>query len=411
MMRSSREISSARRRFIHRVTAFFGASLALLWRERGFARAMLAQNGALPAERPSNPTSAANVGPPGAMVARDNAPLRVYDGAEGITGSHFNRAASLPWENSGGDWFDMDGVPQGRKAFAQMSSQAPGPFDADITPLVKKWYANGNSGALLRIAGGEAHIAPRRNANPPVRPVVQIKLADGSSLECACTASGVANPSTSQGIVADDIVLGQNANFVLQFELPAMGGAFASARLRITSFYNYSQPLRIDVFELRAPRLFAGGSPSSGLADKYAQDVGIEADADVYFAVKFNEKTWRADYFQSGPIMGTETIGIDPDLRIPNINMVYRPGDFGPCAVSHSWANKSGKPTGPLAANPRNGLAIRESIPGSQYLEKQHPATPEECYFRYGLRLKKRLSVRRRGQKTAGIRRPLRSLE
>src|SRR5678815_4332761 len=86
------------------------------------------------------------------------APPLLWDGASGVSKDFYNYGAQLPWQNTGGDWSDAALAAQGSSAYATITFAAVGPATATITPLVQRWYANGNTGAYLKCTANAAYV-------------------------------------------------------------------------------------------------------------------------------------------------------------------------------------------------------------------------------------------------------------
>jgi hypothetical protein len=110
------------------------------------------------------------------------APPLLWDGISGVSKDFFNYGAQLPWQNTGGDWSDAAQIPQGTSAYATITFASAGPATATITPLVQRWYANGNSGAYLKCTANAGYVASRANSNPALRPVVALTLSDATTV-------------------------------------------------------------------------------------------------------------------------------------------------------------------------------------------------------------------------------------
>ena len=107
---------------------------------------------------------------------------QLWDGTTGVSGDWFNYGAALPWENQGGDWSDANAIAQGPTAFASMSFSSPGSSSASITTLARRWYAQGNTGVLLKPTNANAAlVATRLNPDAALAPAVTLTLSDGTA--------------------------------------------------------------------------------------------------------------------------------------------------------------------------------------------------------------------------------------
>jgi len=118
-------------------------------------------------------------------------PPVLWDGASGVSKEFFNYGARLPWLNIGGDWSDAAQVPQGSSGYATIAFAAAGPATATITPLVQRWYTNGNTGAYLKCTANAAYVATRANSTAALRPVVALTLSDSTTVKLICSAESV----------------------------------------------------------------------------------------------------------------------------------------------------------------------------------------------------------------------------
>jgi hypothetical protein len=84
-----------------------------------------------------------------AATSRQSAPPLLWDGASGVSKDYFNFGARIPWENIGGDWA-MRRRSSGFVRLCNVTFAGTGPATTTITPLVQRWYANGNTGAYLK---------------------------------------------------------------------------------------------------------------------------------------------------------------------------------------------------------------------------------------------------------------------
>ena len=316
----------------------------------------------------------------GGAAAPLNAPaLPVWDGISGGTGVMFNKGAVLPWENTGGDWYDADGVVQGPKPLAIMALPKVGPQLVDLSAFVDKL----GSGIMLR-GHGAVKIGSRYNANVADRPTL---ICDG--VEVVCTAaSPLAIGSTTPQAVADP-TFGDGANMMLQFDIPA-GTKNASLRITVTKWYTGTHSA--DVFLLRAPRLFTGGAAQLGIADKYDHDSGIASDPAVYFATKFDDD-WIKTLFPEGGIIAPAVIATDQGLGIPALSSHYKIGEVGCMWYDHKWSSRD--------PNMRPGTTD-PTLPVDK-LRLNNPLTPDELYFRLYLKLGPGYQCAVQGKKLPGL--------
>jgi len=324
----------------------------------------------------------------------------LWDGASGVSRDYFNFGARLPWENIGGDWSDAAQMAQGPSAYATITFTGTGPATATITSLVRRWYADGNTGAYLKCTDNGAYVATRSNRDVSLRPVVTLSLSDSTTVQLDCSGSTVANRSTAYPVAGETLAVTRISPMLLQFSLPNLGArTIVNASLQLAATQTPGTTT-LQVFELRSPRLFAGGAPVLGIANKYDHDKWVAHDPRVYFATQFNEPKWHDNLFSMGKLSRDTIVVADAELGTPALLSKYHVGEFSPWAINHMWTRKApGLPT----TNAARTLKIYEQIPVSQYDALNNQDCPTEVYFRYYLKLRSNYQCAVDGKKLPGI--------
>src|SRR5436190_15899465 len=284
------------------------------------------------ATSPSDPSLSALTSTP--------APPLLWDGSSGVSKDFFNYGAQLPWQNTGGDWSDAAQVAQGSSAYATITFAAAAPAIATITPLVQRWYTNGNTGAFLKCTANAAYVATRANSSAALRPVIVLTLSDSTTVQMVCLASTVANLTTSYPLTGATLVVQATSSMLLQFALPALGTRTivkAVLTLNATQIFGATT---LKVFEIRPPKFFDSGTPQLGIADRYDHDQGLAGDGQVYFATQFDEANWQGKWFPIGLLASDAVVVDDPDLDTPALAVHYHIGETSPCYLDHMWSQK-----------------------------------------------------------------------
>ena len=385
-----------RRELMRRLSALSGAGIARLL-PTSFLSTAAAQ------EIAADSSLAAAASSDAAVLESSLAPAGpplLWDGISGVSKDFYNYGAQLPWENVGGDWSDAAQVAQGASAYATITFAAAGAATATITPLVQRWYANGNSGAYLRCTANAAYVATRSNANPTLRPIVSLTLSDATTMQLPCSACAVANLTSSYPVTGDTLAVQSTSPMLLQFTLPPLGArtiAKAVLTLHTTRIYGTTT---LKVFELRPPKLFESGTAVPGLADLYDHDDGIERDPKVYFATQFDEPDWQAKLFPIGLLASDAIVVDDDDLGTPALAVKYHVGDTSPCYLDHMWSQKA---PGTATTNVAGTLKMYEQIAVTQYDSLDNQDCPSEVYFRYYLKLDDDYQCSVEGKKLPGL--------
>lgn len=299
----------------------------------------------------------------------------LFDGPSGASRDFWNQGVDVRWRNKGGDWRDTDGAAQGPAAFATASvtpkdAPAAAPVELDATSLVRRWLADGNTGALLRAADGSCAFASREAADAARRPTLTVTT-DRGRFECPCTADATLNPSTYKSLGRNAAIeVGRGASTAaLQFDLSAVVGDVRSATLSLHPDGKRGN-CTIALMRLDAPRLYAGGGPATpGLSKDFPFDAGIAKHPDVVYATDFAGDAWRRDFVGD---VREPTFARDESLRSTFLRGRFTKGDLGSCSLAYRWT-AHGKPE------------------------------PEEAYFRYYVYLEDDWGSTVEGNKMPGL--------
>lgn len=233
-----------------------------------------------------------------------------FDGRSGVTGTWWNAWLRLPWENSGGDWYDSTGTTQGTSQFATFPTSGTLGLNtthqtfslsaSGIVSLVQSWVTNGNTGALIK-PSGSLWLATGRTPVTAERPALTV-----NGINCPLLYSGSLSGANFNQQLGIDPTQMPGTSFVY-FDLSGISGAVTSAVLTMTKVRaaDNSQPAKI--YRLRAPTFKVdtytpvGGST---IASQYVFDAGLPTDPDVYAYEDFRDSSWPvrlAKWVPSGP--------------------------------------------------------------------------------------------------------------
>jgi len=311
------------------------------------------------------------------------------DSPAGMTCQSFLAAASQDWENVGGDWLDASGQPQGGRPFATASANRSSNVQLlkfDLRGLFDAWKRNGGwvGAIVLRAAaesGGVAYLASREAEAVAERPQLEIQRPDGGRVVLVPMADArLPCPNYKSVGAAPLLNIGAGSNGVLIFDPSVIdiGKGIQRVELAMTAARVSGRSVQLEVYAGRRPGGQGTTSVATGLAARYAQDRGIEADPDVLFVDRFES----ASHTQSW-------LG---DKDRPTTRMVA-----GADARTHF--------------EPLHGQALQVSIPegGRRGLNshirwaRDRNDQPEEAYFRYYLRLGEDWESRVDGGKLPGL--------
>jgi hypothetical protein len=268
--------------------AWFGAQKGNLMDRRAFVVGSALCAGALASTSPKTLRAAT----PSADVA-DSAPqFLTWDGGSGPDRAFWSQKLNLPWAHPGaGDWLDARQQAQGSQSHASASATL-GPLDLNVTALVQRWIrSNENRGFYLRSAenfpitfGGRSH------AQASARPMLRLET-DSDTLQLPCVCNAMWTPSSFGGRDSRESFLLSAGQWyaALHFDLGSVASPIRKATLHL-SCLALTNPGRIDVMELDAPRFRIGGGTQPaewGLAKDFVYDRGIDSHPGVLFATDF----------------------------------------------------------------------------------------------------------------------------
>jgi len=289
----------------------------------------------------------------------------LFDGASGVTRDFWNRGLGLHWRNSGGDWRDRNGAAQGSVPFAT-GALRDGQVTLDLTELVERWLATGNTGLLIRTTSPSCTIASREDPDPSRRPSLVV-VTEGGSAACPCTADASMSSSTAYPLGRKPVL--SMGTFVMQFDLSAVTGPLRQATLTLHAVASEG-PVQFEVMQLDPPHIFTGGgTPRPGLARDYTHDRGIQAHPDVLVAADFSGDGWKRLF---GERISDPTFGRDPTLKATYIRGQFVKGSVGSASLNYMWT------------------------------EHKQPE-PEEVYFRYYVLLENDFGSLVQGNKMPGL--------
>ncbi|HJN07588.1 MAG: DNRLRE domain-containing protein [Pirellulaceae bacterium] len=303
--------------------------------------------------------------------------------ADGASRDYYNRAGLLKWKNHNGDWRDAANVEQGSRAFSTSSivdDDMPRFVEWNATTLVQAWIdaKYQNQGMLLHaVEGGASHFYSREYADDSLRPQL-IVSADKRKITLAPVADTHLDRSTYRSLGDQPVlkVTGKSNNTLLRFDLSGIQKAtrIDQATLRLFTFAQYGST-QIGVFRCAQGDDLPAGEPLLGLASKYPDDRGIEADPDVIFFTDFQSARWAEEWtFAAGKL---DTVANDSQRR-------FEPFQAKAVRVKIAQGSTS-------AMNV--GYKFREET----------DSEPEEIYFRYYLRLADDWQQTLQGGKLPGI--------
>ena len=254
----------------------------------------------------------------------------LFDGASGVTEDFWNRGLGLYWQNAGCDWRDRNNAAQGALPFST-GALRDGQVALDLTELVARWLATGNTGLLIRTTSPTCQIASREDPDPSRRPSLVV-VTEGESVACPCTADASINPSTAYSLGQRPVLT--YGKFVMQFDLSAVTGPVRRATLTLHAVQS-GEPAQFEVMRLDPPHIFTGGgTPRLGLAQGYPYDQGIQAHRDVLLATDFSGDNWKRFF---GENVSDPTFGRDPFLQSTYIGGQFVKGSVGSSSLNYMW--------------------------------------------------------------------------
>lgn len=288
------------------------------------------------------------------------------DGPQGATCDYYSAAARLEWQHPGGDWEDARAVAQGHEAFDSVTVPGgPGlrTLSWDVSAVARMWLEGREPiGALLLMAqpgrNGTVALRSREHPEPATRPALVVEWDDGEVERLDASADTYFACPTHRSLGEETtlkVATGQNALLVFPFRSHA-GRGLRKASLVLVSDKAYGTTTEVGVVR---PVLPAGAAARLGLAAKYANDAGIEADAAVYFADRFDDGWSPAWKGMTG----------EGDARV----------------VSEDRANRF-EPIDGKALEVTIHAGVNQGLNAHLRFDQVGSAEPEEAWFRYYLR-------------------------
>lgn len=306
---------------------------------------------------------------------------------DGANREHYNRGAILPWKHFMGDWRDANDREQGDAAYALteiVDDDARKSIQWDVTSLVNQWNSGRypNQGMFLRVIQGRGPIVfgSRESDDPTLRPSLTV-VGENGAFTCDAVADTYLDESTyrSQGQAEELRVSGSSAHVLIRFDPSrlAQAGNATKATLVLQSTKQFGSAT-VGVFRCRQGHDEALSKPVLGIAARYTNDQGIDADPDVIFATGFESTNWQSEWTVAEPKDRIDTIDANTDFKHfqPLLGHALRSRIAKGSMTALNTVYKFGKETG---------------------------SEPEEIYFRYYLRLADDWNQTVQGGKLPGI--------
>ena len=210
----------------------------------------------------------------------------------GVQYDYVDETSGWAWVNRGGDWIDRNGAKQGAAAWVDVAATAgdqstAADYSADCTAALRAVRAGRWNAWIVRGVNAPLVMAGRFGAKPPA---IDVKHADGSTATLACRvaallSSGSAQPS--QGGAQYSLPM------AVEFERPTKDVASATLRFTITQRWSGSGIPHV-LWNLADPPL--NSDPvTTGYAQAYTLDSGIEADANTIWVHRYADGTATRD--------------------------------------------------------------------------------------------------------------------
>lgn len=311
--------------------------------------------------------------------------LAIHDGPAGATCQFYDQAAGVAWKHRQGDWRDADGVEQGTKPFAAVTSPRAAGAKAsfELTSLVQQWSEGTlpNAGVLIRGLDGSRGIArfgSGQAAQAEARPRLSVRFADGSTTELAPSGDTTLVCSTVRALgTLGTLRAGDDMRALLRFELPnPPRQRVVEATLVLTTTGQQFGAPELGVFRVESP-LVQVDPAAGGLANAYPGDVGLAKDPDVFLFEDFETEGWQRHWSYVRQSNTFDTVASDPERHM----------------------------------QPLRGKALRVRVEKDSHLginagyrfRGKTGSEPEEVYFRYYLRFGDDWRQTRDGGKMPGI--------
>lgn len=208
---------------------------------------------------------------------------------------YVEKYSQWPWINSGGDWIDVGGTPQGASPAATFNANAvtsgSHTYDnIDFTAALQQCYDTDTWNAWVVRCSVNRRWASRHD--PVNKPVLTVTYTDLSIvvLKCVATVGFVTGSLYTQVGQPDILMWGNNA--VIEWERPTKPILSATLRVHVKTHVAGSAVFN---FFLANPPMNAG-PPISGLSVDYPNDVGIIDHPDVWFAQNYPDGSVLSDF-------------------------------------------------------------------------------------------------------------------
>jgi hypothetical protein len=287
----------------------------------------------------------------------------------GATRVYYNAAAFLKWENSLGDWRDVNGIPQGSDPYvtARVQDTNTGRYvEWDVSNLVDEWVReqHQNQGFFLRSVGkgGNIKFASRESKKQNVAPELTIVI-DGKTLVISPEADTyLSNSSHSSMGNRDTLVLKSGSPVLIRFDLTPINviGPITQATLRLYTTQQFGHA-DIGVFRSQQGYELLDEKPIYGLAAKFPGDYRISQDPDVIFFTDFESWDWESEWSNIIQVSKLETVTED---------------------LEHEFS-----PLREKALKVRIAKGKKAALNTYYKFTDEELPEPEEIYFRYYLRL------------------------
>lgn len=224
----------------------------------------------------------------------------------GATRDFFNKAASMKWKNSLGDWKDAEGKLQGDSPFAETAiadTDKERRESWDVSDLVDAWISgkHPNNGFLLRGVpekGGTIAFFSREADAADKHPRLTVEFRDGHTAELPVLADTYLDSSTVRPLgTKTSLKVGGKSPALLRFDLAPLLGKQGLVRATLELYTTARQYGAGTVGVFHA---FPGGQVTTkppeqelGIATFYREDRDIEKDQDVLFADDFEGFFWK----------------------------------------------------------------------------------------------------------------------
>lgn len=280
----------------------------------------------------------------------------------GATALYVDNSSGWHWEHAGGDWIDMNGVPQGPTPWWQSSGPAVTIHAVDVTAMIQAATANNLWIAMLVKSTSPRVIAGARNE---ISPVIRVVYDDGTTEGLICRYSARMTTSTSY---VQSTSTGHTLPAVLEFEKPTK--PVVSATLKFATTGGSSGNATISGQLLNPP---VNNDPVEyGLASGAGQfDDGLSAFPGVLGVHRYLDGIDRGEYISDCGLTVTSERDYSPHIwdpsQQPNTNLL----PFIDCG---KWI--AAGPQHQLVNSDYEGDGFEPLAPGLGALRVEMPATP-----------------------------------